>query len=132
MPNPWIWEPSREYIVNTNVFQFMQKLRISTYEEFLRYSTEHLEEFWDHMVRELSIEWFEPYRQVLDTSRGIEWARWFLGGKLNIAWNCLDRHAIAAGGSGKALIWEGENGDTREMTFGDLVRETNRLANALS
>ncbi|MFN7994439.1 MAG: AMP-binding protein [Bryobacteraceae bacterium] len=132
MPTPWIWEPSREYIESTNVFRFMQKLGIATYEEFLRYSTEHLEEFWDHLVRELNIEWFEPYRQVLDTSEGIEWARWFLGGKLNIAWNCLDRHAIGAVGKKRALIWEGENGDVRELTFCDLARETNRLANALS
>jgi acetyl-CoA synthetase len=83
------------------------------------------------MVRELGIEWFEPYSQVLDASRGVEWARWFTGGKLNIAWNCLDRHASGAARDRLAIIWEGEDGSIRTLTFGELRRETDRLANAL-
>src|SRR5580658_2085099 len=93
METPFIWEPPREFIECTNVYRFMQRLGIATCQDFSRYSQEHLEEFWGEMVRELAIEWFEPYQQVLDASRGVEWARWFTGGKLNIAWNCLDRHA---------------------------------------
>ena len=95
------------------------------------YSQEHLEEFWDEMVRELAIEWFEPYTQVLDVSRGVEWARWFTGGKLNIAWNCLDRHANGTARDRLAVIWEGEDSSIRTLTFGELRRETDRLANAL-
>src|ERR1022692_4012506 len=85
----FIWEPSREFIESTNVYRFMRRLGIATYQDFIRYSQEHLEEFWDEMVREVAIEWFEPFEQALDASRGVEWARWFTGGKLNIAWNCL-------------------------------------------
>jgi acetyl-CoA synthetase len=95
------------------------------------YSQEHLEKFWDEMVRELAIEWFEPYTQVLDVSRGVEWARWFTGGKLNIAWNCLDRHANGTARDRLAVIWEGEDGSIRTLTFSELRRETDRLANAL-
>jgi acetyl-CoA synthetase len=92
----WIWQPNREWIERTNVWQFMRKLGFTDREKFLRYSRERLEEFWDHMVREAGIEWFAPYTKVLDTSR-VEWApQWFTGGKLNIAWNTLDRHAQGA------------------------------------
>jgi acetyl-CoA synthetase len=83
------------------------------------------------MVREVAIEWFEPFEQALDASRGVEWARWFTGGKLNIAWNCLDRHANGAACDRLAVIWEGEDGSIRTLTFSELRRETDRLANAL-
>ena len=106
----FIWEPSREFIERTNVYRFMRRLGIGAYQDFIRYSQEHLEDFWDEMVRELAVEWFEPYQQVLDASRGAEWSRWFIPGKLNIAWNCLDRHASGAARDRLAVIWEGEDG----------------------
>lgn len=127
----FIWEPSRAFIEKTNAYSFMQRLGIGSYGDFIRYSQEHLEKFWDEMARELGIEWFEPYQQVLDASRGVEWARWFVPGKLNIAWNCLDRHANGAARDSLAIIWEGEDGATRELTFGQLQGETDRLAHAL-
>jgi acetyl-CoA synthetase len=129
--SPFIWEPSREFIERTNVYRFMQRLGIGAYQDFIRYSQERLEEFWDEMARELAVEWFEPYQRVLDASRGVEWARWFIPGKLNIAWNCLDRHADGAARDRLAVIWEGEDGGIRTLTFGELRRETDRLANAL-
>ena len=128
MSGGWIWEPSREWILQTNVWRFMEKLGFTDREAFLRYSRENLEEFWDRMVREAEIDWFRGYDRVLDTSRGVEWSEWFLGGKLNIAWNCLDRH-VASGRT--ACIWEGEDGAVRTLTFAQLATEVNRLANAL-
>jgi acetyl-CoA synthetase len=125
----WIWEPSREWIEQTNVWQFMRRLGFADREEFLRYSRENIEEFWTQMVEQEGIEWFQPYDRVLDMSRGVEWSEWFLGGKLNIAWNCLDRH-VASGKT--ACIWEGEDGAVRTLTFAQLAEETNRLANALA
>jgi hypothetical protein len=77
-----IWEPSRECIESTNVYPFMQRLGFADYRDFIRYSQDRLEELWDKMVRELGIDWFQPYQQVLDASRGVECARWFTGGKL--------------------------------------------------
>ncbi|MBI2680427.1 MAG: AMP-binding protein [Candidatus Solibacter usitatus] len=106
----------------------MGKLGIATREEFLAYSSEKLEEFWARMVRETGIHWSEPYRQVLDTSRGVEWAQWFAGGKLNITENCLDRH-VASGNT--AIFWEGEDQAVRSLTFDELAADVNRLANAL-
>jgi acetyl-CoA synthetase len=123
-----IWEPTREFIENTNVWRFMQRLGFADREAFLRFSCENPERFWDEMMREMRVEWFEPYRQVLDMSRGPEWAEWFVGGRLNIAHNCLDRWADS---NRVACIWESENGDTRRVTFAELRNEANRVANGL-
>jgi acetyl-CoA synthetase len=123
-----IWEPSREFIERTNVWHFMQRLGFSDREAFLHFSRENPEKFWDEIMREMRVEWFEPYHQVLDASRGPEWAQWFVGGRLNIAHNCLDRWADA----GRiACLWEAENGATRTVTFRDVQKEANRIANGL-
>lgn len=125
---PWIWQPSPESIARTNVWRFMQRLGFSDREAFLQWSRDRNEDFWDAMVQEAGIEWFTPYHQVLDASAGPEWAKWFLGGKLNIAHNCLDRHLQRPN---PAILWEAENGATRTLSFAELHRDANRLANAL-
>jgi acetyl-CoA synthetase len=123
-----IWEPSREFVEQTNVWRFMTRLGFFRLEDFLANSRDNPERFWDEIMREMSVEWFEPYRQVLDLSRGPEWAQWFVGGRLNIAHNCLDRWAA----SGRvACIWEGENGITRAISFHELREQANRVANGL-
>src|SRR5713226_7948421 len=124
----WIWEPGQEWIERTNVHRFMQRLGIQDREQFIRYSQERLEEFWAEMIKEAGIHWLHPYERVLDTSDGVEWSRWFTGGKLNIADNCLDRHK---GSNHIAILWEGEDRPPREITFAELYVDVNRLANAL-
>ncbi len=86
-----------------------------------------LEGFWAEEAKRL--DWFEPWSQVLEWNA--PWAKWFVGGKLNATYNCVDRHAKSARRDKAAIIWEGEPGDTRTLTFGDLEREVNRFANAL-
>ncbi|HXP87418.1 MAG TPA: AMP-binding protein [Bryobacteraceae bacterium] len=127
----WIWEPSDEWTRSTNVWRFIQRLGLGSREEFLRFSTAQPEAFWAELVREIRLEWFEPYQQVLDTSRGVEWARWFTGGRLNIVHNCLDRHVVGPARANPAIVWEGENGDSREISFGELAARVNALARHL-
>ena len=86
-----------------------------------------LEGFWAQEAGRLA--WFEPWKKVLEWNP--PWAKWFVGGKLNVTHNCVDRHAASARRNKAALIWEGEPGDSRILTFGMLQREVNRLANAL-
>jgi acetyl-CoA synthetase len=83
------------------------------------------------MEKRAGIDWFSPYEKVLDTSKGVEWSQWFVNGKLNIAWNCLDRHANGPDGGGVACIWEGEDGSTVNVTFAQLYADSSRLAHAL-
>ncbi len=121
----WIWEPGRAWIEATNVQRFLRRLGLAEREEFLEFSRNEPERFWDAMVRETGIEWFEPYSKVLDDSRGPEWCRWFEGGKLNIAHNCLDRHRLSPR---PAIIWERESGESGEVSFAELYETANRLA----
>ncbi len=85
------------------------------------------EGFWARMAGEL--EWMEPWDKVLDWNP--PHARWFDGGKLNVSVNCLDRHVRTWRRNKAAIIWEGEPGDTRTLTYWDLFREVNRFASAL-
>jgi acetyl-CoA synthetase len=113
-----------------NVSRFMRAHGIQTEAELIRRSTGDVEWFWDAVVRDLGIEFFEPYERVLDTSRGIEWATWFDGGSINLAHNCVDRWAELTPDA-LAVVWEGEEGDTRSLTYGELRERTDALANGL-
>src|SRR3989449_532592 len=86
-----------------------------------------LEAFWAEEAEHL--DWFKRWDKVLEWK--IPWAKWFVGGKLNVTYNCVDRHAKSARRNKAAIIWEGEPGDSRVLTFGMLEREVNRCANAL-
>ena len=83
--------------------------------------------FWADRAREL--EWFKPWRRVLDWKP--PHAKWFVGGKLNASVNCLDRHVRTATRNKVALLWEGEPGDRRAISYWELYRDVNRCANAL-
>jgi acetyl-CoA synthetase len=83
--------------------------------------------FWDAVVDFLGIEFTTPYSQVLDLADGIPWARWFVGGQTNFAANCL-RHP----GDRTAVVWEGEDGDVRSWTYGELRAHAAGLARVLS
>ena len=126
-----VWRPTDEYVKNANITRFMKKHDINTYDELIKRSTEDLEWFWDAVMKDLNIEWFEPYKKVLDTSKGIQWAKWFIGGKTNIVYNCVDRHAKSDKKDNIAIIWEDESGNTRKITYQTLYKEINKLANAL-
>jgi acetyl-CoA synthetase len=86
-----------------------------------------LEGFWAEESKRL--DWIEPWKKVLEWNA--PWAKWFVGGKLNVTANCVDRHAASDRRNKAALIWEGEPGDSRVLTFGMLQREVNRFANGL-
>jgi len=85
------------------------------------------ESFWAEEAKRL--DWFTPWQKVLEWNA--PWAKWFVGAKLNVTYNCVDRHAHSARRNKAAIIWEGEPGDSRVLTFGMLEREVNRFANGL-
>ena len=124
------WEPTPELIAASNVGRFMAEHDIGTHDELVRRSIDDPEWFWDAVVTFLGLEWFTPYDKVLDTTQGVEWAKWFVGGRLNLAHNCLDRHA-GARGEADAVVWEGEDGDVRRLTYAELRGLTDRIALAL-
>jgi acetyl-CoA synthetase len=85
------------------------------------------EGFWEEQADRLS--WFSRWDTVMEWSP--PWVKWFVGGSLNVSYNCLDRHVEAGGGDKVAYYWEGEPGDRRTITYHDLYEETCRFANAL-
>src|ERR1700716_473450 len=86
------------------------------------------EGFWASQAREL-VTWFHDFDTVLEWN--LPFAQWFVGGKLNVTYNCLDRHVEAGRGDKVAYHWEGEPGDTRTVTYGQLLSEVSRFANVL-
>jgi acetyl-CoA synthetase len=125
-----VWSPSPEYVERANVTRFMRTHGIDSYDELVSRSVSDVEWFWDAVVRDLGISFLTPYEHVLDTSRGVEWARWFVGGRTNVAHQCVDVWADRTPES-VAVVWEGEDGDVRRVTYRELRELTDRLAHGL-
>jgi acetyl-CoA synthetase len=126
-----VWKPSDEVVRRANVTRFMRANGVATEHELVRRSTADVEWFWDAAVRDLGLEFFDPYDRVLDTSAGIEWATWFGGGTVNLAHNCVDRWAERTPDA-TAVLWEGEEGASRRVSYRELRELSDRLASGLS
>ena len=114
--------------------EFSAKAHIKSLEEYealYKQSIEDPEEFWAGAAGDLH--WFKPWDKVLEWN--LPWAKWFVGGKLNLSYNCLDRHigcnALGERASKTAIIWEGEPGEVRRLTYAELHAEVQKFANAL-
>ena len=129
-----IWKPTKAYVEEANVKGFMDRWRIKTYDDLYQRSVKDITWFWPAAMDDLGVHWHRRYDNVLDLdgSRSFERARWFVGGKLSIAHNCLDRHALDPVASNRlAFIWEAEDGTVEKWTYLDLYLAANQCANAL-
>lgn len=125
------WYPTKNYIENSRLKAFIDRHHLLSYEDLLQKSTTNLEWFWTAIFKELDIQFYEPYKRIIDTSKGPAWPRWCVGGSLNIVHNCLDKWIDTTTKSKVAVQWEGEDGSTQALTYHQLYSETNRCANAL-
>ena len=116
-----VFAPPAEFAAKAHVKSLGQ------YEEMYRRSVERPDEFWAEAAGEL--EWFAPWTKVLEGEA--QHAKWFVGGKLNLSHNCVDRHALGARKDKVALLWEGEPGEVRKITYGELHGQVQRFANVL-
>jgi len=126
-----IWEPSPEVVERSRLRQFMDRHQIGSFEELVERAGRDYAWFWDAMVHDLGIHFYKGYDRVVDISRGEPWAKWWIGGKMNIVSSCLDRHLERGLGDKLALIWEGEDGEVRRLTYAQLSAEVCRFAGAL-
>src|SRR6201996_1422953 len=120
----------REHRVFPPPAEFAAKAHIKSLEEYeslYRKSIEDPEKFWAGIAKELH--WFTPWTRVLDWNPPV--AKWFGGGKINLCYNCVDRHALGALKDKVAILWESEPGEVRKLTFGDLHLEVQKFANVL-
>ena len=122
-----IFEPPAALVENSNIMQWMRAHGIADLEQ-LRQRAEDPEWFWPEVAKDL-VEFYEPYTQLLDWQR--PYAKWFVGAKYNIVHDAVDRHAQGPRRDKVAYLYEGEPGDKRSVTYGELAEQVNRLANAL-
>jgi acetyl-CoA synthetase len=128
-----VWRPSSALLEESNVARFAAAEGIADFATLRDRSIAEPEWFWDAVVRFLGLVFTEPYTQVVDLSDGAPWARWFTGGKLNLASSCVDRWADdAAKADRPAVVWEGEEGTTRTLSWRELRALTDGIASGLA
>jgi acetyl-CoA synthetase len=126
----YIWEPDRVTLERANVVRLMRRHGIDDYWELVQRSQDEPDWFWPAAIEDMGLEFFRPWDDVVDLSRGPEWSTWFVGGAVNIAWNCVHRWAQTRPDA-VAAIGAGEDGSRRELSFLQMSREVTRLAEAL-
>ncbi|WP_100371892.1 AMP-binding protein [Bacillus sp. FJAT-45037] len=127
-----LWHPTQQYVEQTRLYQWMKKLGMNNYDDFYKKSIDDVAWFWHEAEKELEIPWYEPYTQTLNDSNGIEWPLWFDQGTLNATHASIGKWVNDEEMKNeKAIIWEGETGETRTFTFLELEEEVARIAGGL-
>ena len=116
-----VFPPPTEFSAKAHIKSLEQ------YESLYKESIQDPEKFWAGVAGDLH--WFKTWDKVLDWD--LPWAKWFVGGKLNLCYNCVDRHSLGERAGKTALIWEGEPGEVRRLTYAELHVEVQKFANAL-
>jgi acetyl-CoA synthetase len=125
-----VWTPTDDVLGSSNVVRLMRRLGFEDYRALQQFSQDEPDAFWPAAIEDLKLEFSRPWDRVVDLSRGPEWATWFVGGKLNLAWNCVHRWAertpdVLAG------IWQSEDGERHGLTYAQLSHAVTRFAEAL-
>jgi acetyl-CoA synthetase len=123
MPIEKFYPPSAEFTAKARI------RGMAEYERMFAEAKADPEAFWAHLAGE-NIHWFKPWDKTLDSSEA-PFYKWFVGGKTNMAYNCLDRHAASDRKDKPAIVWEGEPGDQRTITYAQLTSDVKRFANAI-
>jgi acetyl-CoA synthetase len=126
-----VWYPTPAQAARSRLQQFIDKHGCRDYADLVRRSITDIRWFWDAVIGDLGIEFYAPYSEILDLSRGLAWPRWCVGGELNIVHNCLDKWMGTPTATRLAVRWEGEEGIARTLTYGELAQAVNRCANGL-
>ncbi|MCC6312604.1 MAG: AMP-binding protein [Thermomicrobiales bacterium] len=130
-PNAIAWTPTPEVIARSRLHRFVHSLGLDSTAQLQLRAAADPGWYWDAAVRDLGFVWSRPYTRALDRSAGPAWPHWFVDGEFNYAANALDRWVAAGSGERTALIWEGDDGATRTLSFAALLAETDRFAAAL-
>ena len=115
------WRPDAAVRARARLTAFLSRVGVASFGELHAWSVDDVGAFTAAVLEHLEIQFQRPYRQVLDLSRGRPWARWCVDGRLNITATCLDHHLAAGHGGRPALIWEGEEGLVRTLTYAALA-----------
>lgn len=126
------WQPDEKAVAESNLQRFMDAHRIESYDALMQRSTEDTAWFWDAVLEDLDIQFYESYDEVVDLSAGPERPRWCVGGRMNIVHNLIDKWKVDEETKAReAIRWEGEDGQTEVITYGELEARVCRCAGAL-
>jgi acetyl-CoA synthetase len=128
---PIAWTPSAEVIDRAQLTKFMSQVGLQTWDELYQFSINDVERYTAEVLKFLDIKFDPPYQQLLDTSNGLEWSKWCIGGGLNISEMCLDRWMGTEIENQPAIIWEGEGGETQTISYENLTFQVRVCANGL-
>ncbi|MEZ5345891.1 MAG: AMP-binding protein [Pyrinomonadaceae bacterium] len=128
---PIAWEPTPEVVEKAQLTKFMKQTGAGSWDELYARSIEDVEAFTAEVLKFLDIKFDPPYEKLLDTSEGIEWSKWCVGGGLNITEMCLDRWIGTEIEDQPAIIWEGENGKEETYSYRQLFEYTAQCAAGL-
>ncbi|WP_103029069.1 AMP-binding protein [Salinibacter altiplanensis] len=126
-----VWTPDPDVVADTNLRQFMDRHDLADLPALRTRAAADAAWFWEAVLDDLGIEFYDPYDQIVDLSEGIERPTWCVNGKMNIVHNLLDKWQGTPVESRTALRWEGEDGTTDHLTYGELHQRVCRCANAL-
>ncbi len=126
-----VWYPSPDQIAESNVTQLMNQLGVSTFEDFLRFSTEHPDLYWKTVLEFCGVQWTKPYEAFSDFSAGPEFARWFVGGRLNWTETIFKWARDPNWANKTAVIAEDEAGIVQSLTYFELHEQVKAFAAGL-
>jgi len=127
----FVWEPSAEFLEQANVTRLMRRLGVERYRNLHRISIEEPERFWPEVIDDLGLVFSRRWHRVVDSSRGVEWATWFDGAKLNLAESCVHRWAGSRPDE-EATVWQAEDGTRTALSWRELSDAVRRLAEGLA
>lgn len=123
----YAWEPNDYFLNESRVARFMQKHGVDSWQELVTRSND-IDWFWPRALDFLDIEWFTPYTKLYDNSKGISHTEWFIGGKLNIYENCIERNIKRGLGNKTCMYYEHESGKTEQATFSEFKKLIDMIA----
>ncbi len=126
-----VWTPDPDVVADSNLRRFMDRHDLADLSALRTRAASDVAWFWKAVLDDLDIEFYDPYDQIVDLSGGIERPAWCVNGSMNIVHNLLDKWQGTPAEDRAALRWEGEDGATRTLTYGELHRRVCRCANAL-
>jgi acetyl-CoA synthetase len=130
-PAEILWRPSPSVIEKSVMNRLLRTANVENLVQLNTRATDDPEWFWALLLSFIDFKFYKPYRKIMDVSRGREWARWCIGGKTNLVLNCLDKHRETPIWNKTYLVWEGEDGARRELTYRAFDEMVCRFADAL-
>jgi acetyl-CoA synthetase len=128
---PIAWTPTEEVIERAQMTRFMKQIRVSDFDELYQFSITDVEKFTAEVLKFLDIKFDPPYEKLLDLSNGVEFPNWCAGAGFNVVSHCVDRWQTDEMKDQLAIIWEGEEGKTRTLTYAELLREVEVISLSL-